>query len=61
MRGLARVLALSVEEPLREMRNPVIRLTMHEATTKKILNLILIWRRFLFQISVVRLLRSASR
>jgi hypothetical protein len=40
IRGLARVLTLSVEEPLREMTKPVIRLTTHEATTKKILNLI---------------------
>src|SRR5436190_13404426 len=40
MRGLARALTLSVEEPLRERTNPVIRLTTHEATTRKILNFI---------------------
>jgi hypothetical protein len=44
IRGLARVVTLPVEEPLREMTKPVMRLTTHEATTKKILNLISISR-----------------
>src|SRR6266487_4356572 len=46
MRGLARARALSVEEPLREITNPVIRLTTHEARTRKILNFISIGSRF---------------
>jgi hypothetical protein len=40
MRGLARAPTASVEEPLREITKPVIRLTTHEATTRKILNFI---------------------
>lgn len=43
MRGLARALTLSVEEPLREITKPVIRLTMQEATTRNILSFIAIY------------------
>ena len=43
MRGLARGLMLSVEEPLREITKPVIRLTMQEATTRNILSFIAIY------------------
>ena len=40
MSGFARDLTRSVDGPLREMTKPVIRLTTHEATTKKTLNFI---------------------